>query len=88
MLRGYKEKKKEEAILGTKNEETAFLDRCLDNIEPYERDILEKTLIENVSLRQYAKMSGFSRDSVTKQRQRVLKMLAKFFNMMANQKNN
>lgn len=83
MLRGYKERKKEEAIFGIKDEEIAFLDRCLDNIEPYERDIVEKTLIENVSLRQYAKLSGFSRDTVTGQRRRVLGMLARFFNLMA-----
>ena len=58
------------------------MDRCLENIEPYERDILEKTLIENVSVREYSRRSGFSRESVTKERQRVLKMLAKFFNIM------
>lgn len=58
------------------------MDKCLENIEPYERDILEKTLIENVSVREYSRRSGFSRESVTKERQRVLKMLAKFFNVM------
>ncbi len=58
------------------------MDKCLENIEPYERDILEKTLIENVSVREYSRRSGFSRESVTKERQRVLKMLAKFFNIM------
>ena len=82
MLRGYKEKKKEEAIFGVKNSLIGFMDKCLENIEPYERDILEKTLIENVSVREYSRRSGFSRESVTKERQRVLKMLAKFFNIM------
>lgn len=80
-MKNYKDKKKEEAIFGYKSEETAFLERCLDNIEPYEKDIVEKTLIENISVRRYSKESGFSRETVTNQRNRVIKLLTKFFNI-------
>lgn len=76
----YKERKKIKAIFGTQDELTDFADKCLENIEPYEKDIIVNTCIEGVSLRQYSKMSGFSRDTVTKERKRILCMLAKFFN--------
>lgn len=80
LLKEYKERKKVEAIFGTKDEMVDFADKCLNNIEPYEKDIIVNTCIEGVSLRQYAKISGFSRDTVTKERKRILDMLARFFN--------
>lgn len=80
-MKNYKERKKEEAIFGYKSEETAFIERCLDNIEPYEKDIIEKTLIENVSVRRYAQESGYSRETITNRRNRIIKMLTKFFNI-------
>lgn len=81
LCKGYKEKKKINAIFGLNDERTEFLDKCLDNIEPYEKDIILQTCIEGISLRQYAKMSGFSRDTITKERKRIMSMLVRFFNM-------
>ena len=82
MLAGYKERKKELAIFAKRDEKTEFLEKCLANIDDYERDILVKTYMEGVSVRSYSRESGFSRETINKERKRILGMLAKFFNVM------
>ena len=79
LLKDYRNRKKELAIFGERDDETEFLERCLQGIEEFERDVIEKTCMDGVSIRQYAKMSGFSREAVTKERKRVLSLLCRFF---------
>ena len=78
----YKERKKKSEIFNEADEEIEFLDKCIKTFDLYERDLLEKTCIEKVSIRRYSKISGFSRNYVTKQRNQLLSLIARFFTIM------
>ena len=71
----------EETLTGRKDEELTFLNRCLDLLEPHERDIIKKTYIEGVSMRKYSVYSGFSRNFIAKTRKQTVDMLVRFFNL-------
>ena len=88
LLKGYRDKKKELAVFGERDEQTEFLERCLQNIDEFERDVIEKTCMDGVSIRQYAKISGFSRETVTKERKRIINLLCRFFNKRTERKKN
>lgn len=79
MLGEYKERKVIAEVLRRKDEELDFLDRCIGCFEPHERDLIVKTCIEGVSLREYARQSGVSRDTLSKERKRLLAFLGKIF---------
>lgn len=84
LLKNYKDIKKQVAVFEDSNAELEFLDKCLKFLEDYERDILEKTYIDGVSMRKYALYSGFSRNFIAKQRLKSVGLLAKFFNINFN----
>lgn len=71
----------EETITGRKDVELTFLDRCLDLLEPHERDILKKIYFDGVSMRKYSLYSGFSRNFIAKVRKNTLELLVRFFNL-------
>ena len=79
LLSGYKEKKTELMIFGGKDEDVDFIDVCLDCFDPAEKDIIVKTCIENVSMRSYARLTGISRQTLTKEKKRVLCRLLRYF---------
>ncbi len=81
LLKNYKDIKKQNAVFDDDNAELEFLDKCLRFLDDYERDILEKTYIDGVSMRKYALYSGFSRQFIAKQRLKSVELLTKFFNI-------
>lgn len=81
MLLNLKGDLREQKIMGKSKETTAFLEHCLNQLEDYESDLLKSTTMEKVSIRKYAKISGFSRSFVTKQRQLLIAQLTKIFNI-------
>ncbi|NCA92862.1 hypothetical protein EOM82_06410 [bacterium] len=81
LLTNYRENKREQKILGYNNEKTAFLEHCLKHLDEYERDLLEKTMLEGVSIRKYSKISGFSRNFIAKQQHLLISQLTKIFNI-------
>lgn len=81
ILRECKEREKEQAVFEKEDKETEFLRRCLSCMEETEREILEKIYIEGVSVRGFSSYSGFSRNFITKQCQKSIALLVKFFNL-------
>lgn len=81
MLLNHKEHQREEKIMGKGKETTAFLEHCLNQLDDYESNLLKSTTMEKISIRKYAKISGFSRNFVTKQRQALIAQLTKIFNI-------
>ena len=71
----------EEEISGKKNEELAFLKKCLSMLEPHEKDILIRTYTEGVSMRKYSIYSGYSRNFIAKTRKNTVELLVRFFNL-------
>lgn len=84
MLIKYKDLKKEEAVFGKSDGKLEFLEHCLKYLEEYERDIIEKTYVEGLSVRRYSAYSGFSRNFISKQREKSVVLLTKFFNVKFN----
>lgn len=81
LLINLKDRKKEASALNKPDEEAEFLEHCLKYLDPYETDILLKTFSERVSVRKYSARSGFSRNFISAQRERSVKLLTKFFNI-------
>lgn len=79
MLTNYKDKEIQLRIFGTKEEQQDFLTHCVACLESYERDLITNILIEKISIRRYARKTGFSRSFITKERDRIISLLAKFF---------
>ena len=79
-MRSYRDKKKELAVFGERDERLEFLEKCLTSLDDFERDLMEKTCIDGVSLRGYARVSGFSRETITKERKLILELICHFFN--------
>lgn len=79
MLTNYKDKEKMVKIFGTNIEEQCFLAHCLNCLEVYERDLITNIMIEKISVRCYSRKSGFSRNFITKERDRIILLIAKFF---------
>ena len=79
LLRDYKERKVVAEVLHRKDEELDFLDECIGCFEPHERDLIVKTCVEGVSLREYARQSGVSRDTLSKERKKLLAFLGRIF---------
>ena len=75
------EREKAEGVFGKPDEEARFLRHCLKFLDAGERDIIEKTYLEGVSVRKYSRLSGFSRNFISKQRDRTIELLTKFFNV-------
>ena len=71
----------EEKITGMPDEKLTFLYRCLELLEPYQKDVITKTYIEGVSMRKFAIYSGFSRNFVAKVRKETVELLARFFTL-------
>ena len=82
LLKSYKERKKIALVCEKKDEEIEFLDKCIKSLEDYEKDLVEKVCIENISVRAYSKNSGFSRDFITKRKKYLLELISKFFNII------
>lgn len=81
LLHNYKSYKREQKIIGCYNEKIDFLEHCLEQLEDYEKKLIANTMIENISIRKYAKISGFSRNFIVKQQQLLIAQLTKFFNI-------
>ena len=81
LLKSARRLKIEETITGKKNEELTFLNRCLDLLEPHEKDIIKRTYEEGVSMRKYSLYSGFSRNFIAKTRKETVALLVRFFNL-------
>jgi len=79
MLTNYKDKETQVKIFETIDEEHIFLGHCISCLESYEKDLITNILIEKISIRRYARKTGFSRSFITKERDRLIFLLAKFF---------
>lgn len=81
LLINLKDRKKEALALDKPDKEAEFLEHCLKFLDPCETDILLKTFSEKVSIRKYSAHSGFSRNFISAQREKSVKLLTKFFNI-------
>lgn len=81
LLLNYKLYQREQKIIGKPNEKIEFLTHCLNHLEDYEKRLLTNIMIEGVSIRKYAKSSGFSRNFITKHKQLLVAQLTKIFNI-------
>lgn len=84
LLINLKDRKKEAKALDRPDKEAEFLEHCLNFLDPYEKDILLKTYSEKISIRKYSAYSGFSRNFISTQREKSVKLLTKFFNVKYN----
>lgn len=66
-------------MFGGKDEELEFLEKCLAALDEYEYDIIEKICIEKTSVRGYSRASGFSRRTICNERDRIIGLLQRFF---------
>jgi len=62
-----------------KEEKIKFLDFCLGVLETYERELIMAICMNGISIRQYSRCAGFSRNFIAKERDRILSMLTRFF---------
>lgn len=81
LMDDYTERKEICRIFGKDDPLLNFFDRCLNNLEYEEKDLIEKTCLQKMSLRQYARETGYARTTVTRERDRILKLLVKFFRL-------
>ncbi len=81
LFANYRENKREQKIFGYNNEKTAFLEHCLKHLDEYERDLLQNTMLEGISIRKYSKITGFSRNFIAKQQRLLITQLTKIFNI-------
>lgn len=85
LLRDYRNLKKEEALSGERKKKVVYLERCLDVLDPYEREIVVKTVSDGMSVRELSRRSGMSRNFITKERERILLLLSRFFKIGPNE---
>lgn len=81
LLVNYKDNQKKVKCLGINDKYLTFLELCLKSLEPYESDLLKTLFIEKISIRQYSRITGFSRDFVAKERDRLIRLIAQFFTL-------
>lgn len=62
-----------------KESEIAFIEYCMTLLEDYERELVARTFIDGVSVRSFARACGYSRNYVTKEREKILTQLNTFF---------
>ncbi|MFA6867177.1 MAG: hypothetical protein WCR54_06630 [Clostridia bacterium] len=79
LLSNYKNKQKEIRVFSKEDSKQDFLKHCLDCLDDYEKELLDSIMIEKISIRQYSRQSGFSRAFVTKEKNRLIDLIAKFF---------
>ena len=79
LLNSYKERTYKEAVLRKKDEPKELLDRCLNELKSYERDLVCNLCLDGVSERDYARLSGLSRYHVRCEKERILTMIASVF---------
>jgi hypothetical protein len=79
MLSNYKALEIEQRIFGMQDDEHSFLNHCISCLESYEKDLVVNVLIEKVSIRRYSRKTGFSRNFIAKERDRIISLLGKFF---------
>lgn len=79
LLNSYKERTYKNAVLQIKDERKELLDRCLDELYPYERDLIRGLCAEGVSEREYARHTGLTRYQVRCEKERILKQIASVF---------
>lgn len=74
----YKDNEIKQKIFGT-DEDHNFLKHCLECLEKYETDLIVSIMVDKISIRCYSKKSGFSRSFISKERDRIILLIAKFF---------
>ncbi len=79
ILNNYKEKKSYSKVFNQNDEKLEFLEHCLECLEEYQKDLIISVCIEKISIRRYSKMTGFSRSFITKEKDKAVELLAKFF---------
>ena len=79
LLNSYKERTYKEAVLQKKDERKELLDRCLNELKSYERDLVCNLCLDGVSERDYARTTGLSRHHVRCEKERILTMIASVF---------
>jgi len=79
LLATYRDRKVKEKVLGVKDEETAFLERCMNGLKKCERELLS-IFTEHISVRKFAAQSGLSRYQVQKESDRLVALLVYLFN--------
>ena len=82
LLENYKQLKRAARLTETENAEITALDKCMSVLETYERDLIQKTVIEGVSIRAYSINSCFSRTFVTKRRKEIIEEVTKYFKLI------
>ena len=73
----YKDNETKQKIFG-KEETHIFLKHCLECLEDYERDLIISIMVDKISIRCYSRRSGFSRSFISKERDRIISLIAKF----------
>ena len=81
LLKAYGERQKIVRIFGNADPALDFLDKCLVALNESEKELIEQTCLHGVSMRQYARETGYSRATITRERDKILNMLVKFFSM-------
>lgn len=86
LLRQYKKRIYISKVSGEKDEKVELMDRCLACLSHYERDLIKNLLIENVSERDCAKLTGLTRYRVRKEKERLLSLTSAAFEKLASGK--
>lgn len=79
MLLNFREKEIQSKIFGKTDEQYKFLRHCINCLETYERDLITSIMIDKISIRNYARKTGFSRSFIAKERDRIIILISKFF---------
>ncbi len=86
LLTNYKKHKKEIAVIDKVNksrpvtkDKLKFLEYCMSILDNYQKELLFSTYINGISIRRYSDSTGLSRNFISKQRQKTIDELNRFF---------
>lgn len=88
LLKNLSERKKELAVIKKVGgdferieRKIKFLEYCFSLLETYQKELIFSVCVNGISIRKYANFTGMSRNFIAKEKNRVITLLDRFFNI-------
>ena len=56
-----------------------FLEYCLDLLDTYQKELVMSVCVNGISIRKYSQHTGMRRNFISKEKNKVISLLARFF---------
>lgn len=61
-----------------------FMEYCLTLLDTYQKELVMSVCINKISIRKYSQYTGMSRNFISKEKNKIIELLARFFEIKFN----